>query len=98
MLSRRHVLKSLIASSAAGALMPSQVLSSPGQRFAAARAQIVDADFDVTPYLPHLKAAGVRTVGRYYDRGYSSGIGEACYHHPSKTLTKAELSAIDSHD
>jgi hypothetical protein len=97
MLSRRHVLQSLVASSAAGVLMPSRVLSSPGQRFGAeARAQIVDADFDVTPYLTHLKAAGVKTIGRYYDRGYSSGIGEACYHHPSKTLTKAELSAIEN--
>lgn len=97
MLSRRQVLKSLVASSAAGALMPSQVLSSSGQRFGgvANHAQIVDADFDVTPYLTQLKSAGVKTIGRYYDRGYGSGIGEVCYHHPSKTLTKAELSAIE---
>jgi Domain of unknown function (DUF1906) len=96
MLSRRQVLRSLAASSVA-ALSPSRVLSYPNQGVASAasRAQIVDADFDVTPYLPHLKASGVKTIGRYYDRGYSSGIGEACYHHPSKTLTKAELAAIE---
>ena len=98
MLSRRQVLQSLVASSAAGVLLPSRVLSSPGQRIGAAanRAQIVDADFDVTPYLAQLKSAGVKTIGRYYDRGYSSGIGESCYHHPSKTLTKAELTAIEN--
>jgi hypothetical protein len=96
MLSRRQVLKSLVASSA-GALLPSQVLSHPGQRVGLAqhRAQIVDCDFDVSPYLTHLKNAGVKTIGRYYDRGYGTGTGESCYHHPSKTLTKAELSAIE---
>jgi hypothetical protein len=97
MLSRRQVLRSLVASSAAGALMPSRGLAFPGQRIgvAANRAQIVDADFDVTPYLTHLKSAGIKTIGRYYDRGYSSGIGEACYHNATKTLTKAELIAIE---
>ena len=63
---------------------------------AANRAQIVDADFDVSPYLAQLKSAGVTTIGRYYDRAYGSGIGESCYHHPLKTLTKAELTAIES--
>jgi hypothetical protein len=97
MLSRRQMLRSLVASSAAGALMPSQGLAFPGQRIgvAANRAQIVDADFDVTPYLTHLKSAGIKTIGRYYDRGYSSGIGEACYHNATKSLTKAELAAIE---
>ena len=53
-------------------------LSSAGQRLgsAANRAQIVDADFDVSPYLAQLKSAGVKTIGRYYDRAYGSGIGE----------------------
>ncbi len=57
--------------------------SQAGQRFgsAANRAQIVDADFDVSPYLAQLKSAGVKTIGRYYDRAYGSGIGESCYHH-----------------
>jgi len=97
MLSRRQVLKSLAASSAASALVPSQVLATPGQRVGLAqhRAQIVDCDFDVSPYLTHLKNAGVKTIGRYYDRAYGTGTGESCYHHPSKTLSKAELSAIE---
>ena len=97
MLSRRQVLQSL-AASAAGALAPSQVWPNPIQRVgsAANRAQIVDADFDVTPYLAQLKSAGVKTIGRYYDRAYGSGIGESCYHHPIKTLTKAELTAIEN--
>lgn len=96
MLSRRQLLQSL-AASAAGALAPSAAWSNPGQRVgsAANRTQIVDVDFDVTPYLGRLKSAGVKTIGRYYDRGYSSGIGEVCYHHPSKTLSKAELAAIE---
>ncbi len=83
MLSRRQVLQSLAASSAA-ALAPSRVLANPDQRIAspANRAQIIDADFDVTPYLARLKSAGVKTIGRYYDRAYGSGIGESCYHHP----------------
>jgi len=59
------------------------------------RAQIVDADFDVSPYLGRLKAAGIKTVGRYYDRAYGKGIGEVCYHNRSKTLTRAELAAIE---
>ena len=73
------------------------VVHMPGQRIgsAANRAQIVDADFDVTPYLAQLKNAGVKTIGRYYDRAYGTGIGEVCYHHKSKTLTKAELTAIE---
>ena len=66
--------------------MPGQPIGS-----AANRAQIVDVDFDVTPYLTQLKNAGVKTIGRYYDRAYGTGIGEVCYHHKSKTLTKAEL-------
>ncbi len=65
-------------------------------RLRANRAQIVDADFDVSPYLAQLKSAGVKTIGRYYDRAYGSGTGESCYHHPLKTLTKAELTAIES--
>ena len=97
MFSRRQILQSLAASTAS-ALTPSQVLSSPSQQLglAATRAQIVDADFDVTPYLARLKSAGVKTVGRYYDRAYGTGIGETCYHHPLKTLTKAELTAIEN--
>ena len=67
-----------------------------GSASAANRAQIVDADFDVSPYLAQLKSAGVTTIGRYYDRAYGSGIGESCYHHPLKTLTKAELTAIEN--
>jgi hypothetical protein len=97
MLSRRQVLQSLAVSSAA-ALTPSRVLANPDQRIAspANRAQIVDADFDVTPYLARLRSAGVKTIGRYYDRSYGSGIGESCYHHPLKMLTKAELTAIEN--
>ena len=61
MLSRRQMLRSLAASSVA-ALAPSRVLSNPNQRVgsAANRAQIVDADFDVSPYLARLKSAGVK--------------------------------------
>src|SRR3569833_684978 len=96
MLSRRQALRSLAAPSAA-ALVPSRALPYGSQRVAAAanRAQIVDADFDVSPYLTILKNAGVKTIGRYYDRAYGTGIGESCYHHKSKTLTKAELAAIE---
>jgi hypothetical protein len=101
MLSRRRILQSL-AASVAGALTPSlapspassqsvQRIGSPGNR-----AQIIDLDFDVSPYLGHLKSAGVTTIGRYYDRAYGSGIGESCYRHPLKTLTKAELNAIEN--
>jgi hypothetical protein len=84
--------------SAAGALTPSRLLSAPSQPIGTPsnRAQIVDADFDVTPYLAQLKRAGVRTVGRYYDRAYGTGVGESCYHHTSKILTRAELAAIES--
>ena len=88
----------LLGASAVGALTPSHGFSQAGRQLdsAANRAQIVDADFDVSPYLTQLKSAGVKTIGRYYDRAYSSGIGESCYHHPLKTLTKAELTAIES--
>jgi hypothetical protein len=96
MFSRRQVLRSLAASSVA-ALAPSRALPYANQRIASAanRAQIVDADFDVSPDLTLLKNAGVKTIGRYYDRGYGTGIGESCYHHKSKILTKAELAAIE---
>lgn len=87
----------LLGASGVGALAPARVFSQAPQRLGATanRAQIVDADFDVSPYLAHLKNAGVKTVGRYYDRAYGTGIGESCYHHPLKTLTKAELAAIE---
>ena len=88
MLSRRQILQSLGAS-AAGALVPSRGWAAIGSPLS--RAQIVDFDFDATPYLTQLKNAGVKTIGRYYDRAYGTGIGEVCYHHKSKTLTKAEL-------
>ncbi len=92
MLSRRQILQSLGAS-AAGALVPSRGWAAIGSPLS--RAQIVDFDFDATPYLTQLKNAGVKTIGRYYDRAYGTGIGEVCYHHKSKTLTKAELTAIE---
>ena len=92
MLSRRQVLQSLGAF-AAGALVPSRGSAAIGSP--SSRAQIVDFDFDATPYLTQLKNAGVKTIGRYYDRAYGTGIGEVCYHHKSKTLTKAELTAIE---
>ena len=92
MLSRRQILRSLGAS-AAGALVPSRGWAAIGSPLS--RAQIVDFDFDATPYLRQLKNAGVKTIGRYYDRAYGTGIGEVCYHHKSKTLTKAELTAIE---
>jgi hypothetical protein len=96
MLSRRQVLQSL-AGSAASTLLPSVSFAAPGPRvgWSGNRAQIVDADFNVTPYLTQLKDAGIRTVGRYYDRGYGSGIGESCYHNATKILTRGELSAIE---
>jgi hypothetical protein len=96
MLSRRQVVQAVVASSVA-ALAPSRVLCNPYQRIgsAANRAQIVDADFDVTPYLARLKSAGVKTIGRYYDRAYGTGTGETCYHNKSKVLSKAELAAIE---
>lgn len=98
MLSRRQLLWSLGAS-AAGAMASSRVGATPQQPIGspANRAQIVDADFDVTPYLARLKAAGIKTIGRYYDRGYGTGIGEVCYHHPQKVLTRAEMAAIEQH-
>jgi hypothetical protein len=88
----------LLGASGASALAPASVWANPGRRIgsAATRAQIVDADFDVSPYLAQLKSAGVKTIGRYYDRAYGTGIGESCYHHPLKTLTKAELTAIEN--
>jgi Domain of unknown function (DUF1906) len=96
MLSRRQILQSLGAS-AASALAPASALALPFQRIGAPvnRAQIVDADFNVAPYLGRLIASGIKTIGRYYDRPYGTGIGEVCYHHPAKVLTKSELSAIE---
>jgi hypothetical protein len=87
-----------LGASAAAALTPSLALSQSRAQLgsAANRAQVIDLDFDVSPYLAQLKAAGVTTIGRYYDRAYGTGIGEKCYHHPQKTLTKAELTAIEN--
>jgi hypothetical protein len=98
MFSRRQFLQSLAVSTAGAALASSPGSSQPGQRLASAanRAQIIDLDFDVSPYLAELKRAGVRSIGRYYDRAYGTGIGESCYRHPLKTLTKAELTAIEN--
>ena len=59
------------------------------------RVQFIDADFALTPYLEKIRDAGVRTVGRYYDRDYGSGAGETCWHNPTKKLTKTELNAIE---
>jgi hypothetical protein len=59
------------------------------------RVQIIDADFALTRCAEKVKAAGVQTVARYYDRPYGTGIGETCWHNPTKALTKEELSAIE---
>jgi hypothetical protein len=68
-----------------------------GQSLARAqnRIQMIDADFSLTNYVEKIKASGVKTVARYYDREYGSGTGETCWHNPTKTLTKQELSAIE---
>src|SRR5690348_2162786 len=96
MLSRRQLLQSLAAS--AGTLSALPAWSHPGQSIASTvnRAQIVDFDFDATPYLEKLRKAGVRTIVRNYDRAYSTGIGEVSYQKESKTLTKTELTALKS--
>jgi Rv2525c-like, glycoside hydrolase-like domain len=97
MLSRRQILRSLGAFTAT-ALAPSPVFSLPFQRIGSPtnRAQIVDVDFSVTPYLGRLIASGIKTIGRYYDREYGTGKGEVCYHNKTKVLTRAELAAIES--
>jgi hypothetical protein len=69
---------------------PSRVISSEQNRV-----QVIDADFALSPYLDKIVAAGVKTVGRYYDRAYGTGVGDACWHNPTKTLTKDELTAIE---
>lgn len=97
MLSRRRFLQSVGASTAA-ALAPTAPFALPFQRLGspANRAQIVDIDFNATPYLGRLIASGIKTIGRYYDREYGSGKGESCYHNKTKVLTRAELAAIES--
>src|SRR3954452_14934361 len=92
MLSRRQILQSLGAS-AAGALVPSRGWAAIGSSWN--RAQIVDFDFDATPYLTQLKNAAVQPIGCYYYRVYGAGIGVVCYHHSTKTLMKANLTAIE---
>src|ERR1700722_15696185 len=69
---------------------PSHVISSEKNRV-----QVIDGDFALTPYLDKIVAAGVKTVGRYYDRAYLTSVDDACWHNPTKTLTKEELSAIE---
>jgi Domain of unknown function (DUF1906) len=99
MYSRRKVLQSL-GLAAAGLVLPTRAfaqLCDAGQTTgsAANRVQLIDADFALTKYVEKIKTTGVRTVARYYDREYGSGIGEKCWHSPTKTLTKDELQAIE---
>jgi Domain of unknown function (DUF1906) len=99
MYSRRKVLQSL-GLAAAGLALPGRAFARvglAGQTLGCAqnRAQLIDADFAVTRYVEKIKATGVKTIARYYDREYGSGTGEKCWHNPTKTLTKPELTAIE---
>lgn len=96
MLSRRQFLQS-IGASTAGVLAPTSPFALPFQHLGAKanRAQIVDADFDVTRYVGRLTAAGIKTVGRYYDRVYGTGKGESCYRNATKVLSRSEITAIE---
>jgi len=99
MYSRRNVLRGLGAT-AAGLLLPTRAFSQIGRSWpslgcADNRVQMIDGDFAMTKYVEKLKAAGVKTVGRFYDREYGKGIGESCYHSPTKVLSKVELAAIE---
>jgi len=99
MYSRRGFLQSSGAA-ATGLLLPAPVFAQTalvGQSLACAenRIQMIDADFALTNYVEKIKASGVKTVARYYDRDYGSGTGETCWHNPTKTLQKHELSAIE---
>jgi hypothetical protein len=105
MYSRRNLLRGF-GLTAASLLLPARAfaqIGSSGQSSQCAqtlgcalnRVQMIDADFAVTAYLEKIKASGVKTIARYYDREYGSGTGETCWHSPTKTLTKAELTAIE---
>jgi hypothetical protein len=99
MYSRRGFLRSFGAA-ATGLLLPAPVLAQTalgGQSLAGAdnRVQMIDADFTLANYVEKIKASGIKTVARYYDREYGSGTGETCWHNPTKTLTKHELGAIE---
>lgn len=99
MYSRRGFLQSFGAA-ATGLLLPAPALAQTelvGQSLACAqnRIQMIDADFALTNYVEKIKAAGIKTVARYYERDYGSGTGETCWHNPTKTLQKHELRAIE---
>ena len=99
MYSRRSLLQGL-ALTAASAVFPARGFAQIGKSWpslgcADNRVQMIDADFSVMRYVEKIKATGVKTIGRYYDRTYGSGIGETCYHSPTKVLAKAELKAIE---
>ena len=88
-----------LGASAAGALTPSHGFSQAGQRLgsAANRAQIVDADFDVVALsdaVEERRRQDHRPLLRSRLRHAASA--RSCYHHPLKTLTKAELTAIEN--
>ena len=98
MFSRRQLVQSF-GVAAAALLAPACATTHAQSRRSIAcaqnRVQVIDADFAVTDYVEKIKAAGVRTVGRYYDRDYGSGSSEACWHNPTKKLTQRELKAIE---
>ena len=50
----------------------------------------------MSPYLAHSRAPASRPSAATTIAPTAAGIGESCYHHPSKTLTKAELAAIEN--
>jgi len=99
MYSRRGFLQS-VGLASTGLLLPGPSfaqIATIGQSFGCARnrIQMIDADFDLTKYVEKIRASGVKTVARYYDRDYGSGPGETCWHNPTKGLQKNELSAIE---
>jgi hypothetical protein len=98
MYSRRNVLRSF-GLAAASCLLPALALAQPRSGLSLAssrnRVQLIDADFAVTKYVEKIRATGVTSIGRYYDRTYGSGTGETCWHNPTKVLAKDELRAIE---
>ena len=98
MFSRRQIVQSCGAAAATlltPAWLPARAESRQSFGCEQNRVQFIDADFAVTNYLEKIRAAGVRTVGRYYDRDYGGGPGDTCWHNPTKRLTKRELQALE---
>jgi hypothetical protein len=89
MITRRALLQSMTCLAATAGTCGSLNYSSARAAPAGSPIRVLDADFDVRPFLPEMKKNGVIAIGRYYSRDLDANCNW-----PGKMLSRDEADAI----